>query len=133
MCLHELHNSKVVNCCVQLELYIKSLERIIVKFGFECQLLFLSTGNVNRSRFQLSQLRSISRRQFSKAIDHMIYFTSTYTRSNDLSKLFFRHKPFPVSNRRQEDTSPSLLLQRTDNRTYIYESTRVSCHNKLSE
>ena len=133
MCLHKLQNSKVVNCCVQLELYIKWLERIIVEFEFACQWLFLSSGNVHRSRFQQSQLRSISRCQFPKAIYHMIYFTSTDTRSNDLTKLFLRQKPFPVSNRRQEDTSPPLFLQRTANQTYIYEITRVSYHNKLSE
>ena len=95
--------------------------------------MLLLSGNVHRSRFQQSQLMSISRCQFPKAIDHSIYFTSTDTRSNDLTKLFIRQKPLSVSNRRQENTSPPLFLQRTANQTYIYEITRVSYHNKLSE
>jgi hypothetical protein len=36
-----------------------------------------------------------------------------------------------MSNRRQEDTSPSLFLQTLDSRTYIYESAQVSFYNKV--
>ena len=99
---------------------------------------FISTGNVQASSFnsmwavcEVSQLSSISRRQAFKAKHHNIDFNTSYTRSNNLAKLFIWKKPFPMSNRRQEDTSPSLFLQTVASRTYIYESAQVSFYNKV--